>query len=703
MIQPVYSKKMFVADLIITSIWALFTLRYAMWGAWPSLIYILMRIVLCFEMRRKSPWVLYSAIAFALCYFGYIWSDVAIYPFRRMAYFIGAWIGNGNNIVEVFSDELDQDLKVWLYASSSVFALWLIGLPLAVGIMQKNIRQVDWKKRWLWGYIIIAFCIGGWISYYSLRAGAFMEGLMLCILPLVYWSVYMRKGRSAVQIAINNKPVTAYVLFIIFFSLCILIGKEEMNFIKGIALLTMPPLLYLLICKASEYKAITRHGVALSICGILYYFVLTTPFWFKTITLSLSVILALFVFIDFTIRNKSIWIGIAIFILPIFVICPTILGLNPYAVLDVDSVDKYYYGYYASDGIYVIRKDDKFGLRDRYGLILEPNYERFARLDTWGRYISTNTCEGQMIADNRFGIYDVAAREFILDPESVAVAQIIQVSENSFNLLDPNERHFATLRLRGYHREKEDYIPNTIVEPHHEEPKLSLEEDSLTTMQGNEVRENKIEPFLAKAELVLKEDKELSKWAAELGECQHGENAQTYVLVDKARVAINRKYNEIIKLDSTYRKVYDKWAVLMEYLSHYLIHETYGEPFYSMQPMQFNGDIRKWYENMLPEVVIDKEILFGDKIYIPSVKPSTTSDDIDTFFYKFKPTKAGGYNRMWNEIKPAFFEWRVERDKYAENLAPHKRLSYEEHTNDLTDYLFKEIKGLLISRNDNIE
>lgn len=106
---------------------------------------------------------------------------------------------------------------------------------------------------------------------------------------------------------------------------------------------------------------------------------------------------------------------------------------------------------------------------------------------------------------------------------------------------------------------------------------------------------------------------------------------------------------------------------------------------------------------MLPEVVIDKEILFGDKIYTSSVKPSTTSDDIDTFFYKFKPTKPGGYNRMWNEIKPAFFEWRFARAKYAEDLEPHKRLSYEEHTDFLTNYLFKEIKGLLISRNDNVK
>lgn len=117
MARSFYGKNMFVADLIITSAWALFTIRYSLWGAWPALIYILMRIALCFEMQRKSPWVLYSAIAFSLCHLGYMWSDCAIYPFKRLAYYIGAWMGNGKDVVDAFSGELDQDLKVWLYCS----------------------------------------------------------------------------------------------------------------------------------------------------------------------------------------------------------------------------------------------------------------------------------------------------------------------------------------------------------------------------------------------------------------------------------------------------------------------------------------------------------------------------------------------------------------------------------------------------------
>lgn len=470
MTRNFYGKKMFVADLTITSIWALFIFRYSLWGAWPALVFILMRIALCFEMQRKSPWVLYSAIAFTLCYLDYMWSDGAIYPFKRIAYCIGAWMGNGKDVIDAFSVDMDQDLEVWLYCLSSISGLWLIGLPLVIGIIQKNIRQIAWKKRWIWGYFAIAFCLGAWIGCYELQVGVFMEGLMLCVLPLIYWGIYCRNGRSAVEIATHDTAIVTYTLFVLFFSLCILIGKEELEFVRGVALLIMPPLFYLLACKSCGYKALTRHVVALSVCGILYYFVFTAPYWFKVITLSMSIVLALYVGIDLARRNHSIWAGLATAALQLLVVCPAILGLNPYVALDVDSVDKYYDGYYANDGIYVIMKDNRIGLRDRYGLVLEPNYESLASLDIWGRYISTNNCEGQMTADCRHGIYDIAAREFILDPDSVAVAQIIQVSENRFDLLSPDGRHFATLLLRGYHREKNEFIPKTIIEPYHEAP-----------------------------------------------------------------------------------------------------------------------------------------------------------------------------------------------------------------------------------------
>lgn len=117
--------------------------------------------------------------------------------------------------------------------------------------------------------------------------------------------------------------------------------------------------------------------------------------------------------------------------------------------------------------------------------------------------------------------------------------------------------------------------------------------------------------------------------------------------MDKARVAVNREYNGIIARDSTYRQVYDRWSNLMESMSGYLIEVTYGEPYYSLQPVQFNGDIRRWYEAMQIEVGKDREILSADQTYNMSAESRVTQADIDRFFSRFKPAKPGGYNRMW--------------------------------------------------------
>lgn len=609
-----------------------------------------------------------------LCYICFTWTDRAIYPFKRLVYYLGAWMGYPSEIVGYFGEGAEWEVKAWLYSFATVLNLWLIAMPLMVGIMQNNIRRIDWKRKWIWGYIIVTFALCAWIGSYKPIAGTCISGMLLACLPIAYWSKYNRNDCSALTLMADNKAIVLYVAFISLLSLCIFIGKDVIVFIKGIALLVLPPTLYVLICKGVNYKPLTRHAVSLALCGILYLFIFHAPEWFKITTLSVSAALALYVAIDTYRLHRGKCIALALFIMPTLLIAPLSLGLNPYAVLDCDYVSKYHYGYYASEGVYIIEKDGKLGLRDRFGLILPTEYNEFKRLDKWGRYISVLEGPNTLIANNRYGIYDVGSRRFVLDPKSVAVSQIEQVNENTFNLIGPANGHFATLLLPGHHPEREDdYIPQIMIEPFHEQVKLETEEDP--------------------SYRALQED---------LGECQQSDNAGAYELCDKARIAVNRQYKQIIDRDSTYRKVYDKWAILMEAMSGYLIDVTYGEPFYSMQPIQFNHDIRQWYEVFLPEVGVDNEIIFGDKIYTYSVKPRITSGDIDTFFYQFNPKNPGSYNRMWNEIKPAFFDWRFARAKYAEDLDPHKRLSYEEHTDYLTNYLFKEIKGLVETRNDNV-
>ena len=275
MTRNFYGTKMFVADLIITSIWALFALRLSLWNVWPALIYLAMRIALCFEMQRKSPWTLYSAIAFLLCSSGFIFADdiyIGYYPFKRISYYIGAWLGDGKAVVDTFVGELDQDVKVWLTIFGIATSLWIIGMPIIVGILQNKFKAIDWKRKWIIAYLVISVILASLIGCEEAFAGSFMLGFFVSVLPLIYWAKYRREGRSAISLLVNYKPLALYVLTILLLALCLYIGIDRWDFIKSIALVVLPPVFYLIICRWCNLKPLTRHAIPMAICGLLYYY-----------------------------------------------------------------------------------------------------------------------------------------------------------------------------------------------------------------------------------------------------------------------------------------------------------------------------------------------------------------------------------------------------------------------------------------------
>lgn len=462
--RNIYSKKMFVADLVVTSVWALFTLRYSLWGAWPALFYILMRVALCFEMRRRSPWTLVSGLAFILCYAGFAFRDVATYPVRRLVYYVGAALGDGSNVVRAFGEGLDHDSMVWIYIAVSLVNLWLMALPVAVGFVMNNIRSISWRHKWIWIYLGIALLLSVWAALDEPVAGTFVLGLMLGVLPVVYWSLYDRKGRSLVALLAGDRAVTLYIQFVMLFSLCLFLGLDGSGFLKAVGLIIMPPLFYLLICRGCRYRPLTRHAAALALCGLLFYFIMSAPWELKIVTLSLSFLLALYVAVDVIRIRHDISVGCVMFLMPLVMVAPVVLGLNPYAAPDVDSVSLCHDGYYGPDGTFVTEKDGRYGLRDRFGVILRPGYRKFTRLDKWGRYVSINLEDPKLFEDERCGLYDIVRRQFLLDPESVEVSRVNRTGENRFELISPDGKHFATLLLRGYHPERGCYIRETTIE-----------------------------------------------------------------------------------------------------------------------------------------------------------------------------------------------------------------------------------------------
>lgn len=227
--------------------------------------------------------------------------------------------------------------------------------------------------------------------------------------------------------------------------------------------------------------------------------------------------------------------------------------------------------------------------------------------------------------------------------------------------------------------------------------------------EGHGVREEGIAPYYDSKEMAHSSDnpEDEQDLTQEWTEDADPEREGSYILLEAAKKASDAKFKKLIAYSRRYSDVYASWQTLLEAMSRYLIDTTYGEPYYSMQPLQFNGDIRKWHEDLLPVIDIDYEILTNQRDYTSVITDKPTDHDISSFFNNCDTKDSDGdnsyaNNAMHREIGPAFKEWRTARAKYAENLSPRQRLSFEEHTADIYVYLFNEIKALTQTRNDEV-
>lgn len=67
--KSLYGKKMFIADLLIVSLWALFVWHFA-WGRIMAPAMIGLRLALCFMLHRRSRWSFFNAVLFTAMYIG---------------------------------------------------------------------------------------------------------------------------------------------------------------------------------------------------------------------------------------------------------------------------------------------------------------------------------------------------------------------------------------------------------------------------------------------------------------------------------------------------------------------------------------------------------------------------------------------------------------------------------------------------------
>lgn len=90
----------------------------------------------------------------------------------------------------------------------------MVILPVVKGICLQNTKEIRWKNKWIWIYLVpsVAFCL--WVMCYE-QAGDILLGYAIAFLPVAYWSIYERHGRSIVQLLLLVIGLLDGIFFVI--------------------------------------------------------------------------------------------------------------------------------------------------------------------------------------------------------------------------------------------------------------------------------------------------------------------------------------------------------------------------------------------------------------------------------------------------------------------------------------------------------
>ncbi len=750
--RNLYGKKIFIIDLILVSIWAFFFCRYSSPGL---MLLILVRISLSFEMHRKSPWTLVSAIGFMLAY---ICADNFSKPFERMFYNFFCAVGQSKLMVDIFSEPFEWEMKAWIGAISGVWFVWLAILPIVVGIRLHNIGEIQWKRKWIWIYLVPFTCLSSWVMFDEGTVGGILLGLVITLLPVIYWCIYERKGRSLIQTLINQKEILWYLSYAAFMLFTVTIGLKDISTLKLVGVLTLPPLFYIMLTRSMNAGIVlTRICVALSAAGLCYW--LTFDCGETTTVILLIIAIALIIYSALAMMIKvHKWLPSLILVItnPI-VIIPGILGLNPYVVTDADYTRPYLTNLSVRNGVYMVEKyventepdtpylcGRKYGMRDRYGIILPMKYSELKPVDRWGRYIATkslakNDCKE---SEQRYGIYDLRKRMFVVNPDYIEVSKFEKIDDNTFKLINPEGRYFATLYLPGEYRGV--YFPDAHIEPHFadgetsveefvgraENPQLDIDDKywkmmrkknphayglliQMLELSGEEsspindlnyaraIREivNKDSYYKGNISKALDDVANLSETITDSGS-QTDINTWTDYLRLISSIRTSLAYDTIVSNateNEWLNKEYVAWHNLTEAMAYYLDY-LYSSETYRAVPEEKNNRIIQWLDYRREALDKEQEILSGKVFYsVPTILNDSIKQDDDfiDFFSQFHSYSTPDfYHPMWNEIKAAFEEWTFARAKIAEQLNPHTSLSYKEYSKQVVNGMFSFIEGM---------
>lgn len=448
-------KCLFVFDLLICSIWGLF-----MFSSWASdvravmipVLVVIVRLFVSFMVYKRAGYGLYVAIGFAVLLIGYEHRDYIFgIPIVRMVDYACMIIGGAAPRLFLadyyYTPEKDTGQLI-----ANIGYAWLAGYPILFSLYSL-LKIKTFKFRMVPGWrSVIKYVVA--VSLYAYFYEFFREPasppdwwlwtLLMSFVPIIIERHKYKENPESFTPIWRDRLVCYYGLLSLIIFAAFLIGRENPGYLGSVGVVALSVLLLYVVLKSESMPLQTRDVMIILFGTFAYWF---AQFWDHEVKIALLVInlccIAYVCFLKGLNWKTLLFAPIAIVVF----IQPFSIGYNLYTATDVGMRSKYRYYDPAIKGLWLVDcGSDKLGLRDRYGMILNADYEDIVQLQRTKPFVKVQK-------NGKWGVYDIEQRRLEVDPVYTA---IIQKGKYTFLLedeLNPENNKYLTMFVHYYRYE----------------------------------------------------------------------------------------------------------------------------------------------------------------------------------------------------------------------------------------------------------
>ena len=448
-------KFFFIIDLLICSLWGLFMFSewsFSLRAVMVPVLLVLIRLVFSFLVYKRVGYGLFSAICFAIVLLLYEHrSFVLALPIIKMADFPILILGGA---------ELDSFASAYYYTSgkevgtliANIGFAWLAGYPILFGLYSLlKIKTLKFRMMPGWKTVIkyvIAVSLYAYLYEFVREPSSppdwWVWTLLMSLIPLIVERYRYKEHPDSFIPLWKDKMVKQYGLLALIIFTAFLIGRENPGYLGLVGATALPILLLYVVLHFSGQHLQNKDVWILAFGAVLYWWAQFFDSEFKIMLLIINLCCIAYVcFLKGLNWKTLLFVPIAIIVF----IQPCCIGYNLYAATHVGMRAKYKDYSPAIKGLWLVDcGSNKLGLRDRYGMVLNADYEDIQQLQPTKPFVKVQK-------NGKWGVYDIEQHQIEIDPVYTA---IIQKGKYTFLLedeLNPENNKYLTMFVHYYRYE----------------------------------------------------------------------------------------------------------------------------------------------------------------------------------------------------------------------------------------------------------